>query len=367
MVRFAETAWCRRRPLLAYFGEDFQGRCDGCDNCRAAKRETERTDVTREARWFLECVRQTGELFGPAHVVDVLRGSRSQRVLERGHERLPFHGNGVAWSKATWRALLRQFLELGLVEQDPQFGSLRLTARSHAVLAGEKVLASVPASAGPANQASDVAPEHDPELFERLRKLRRELAIRVHVPAYVILSDRALVEMATRPPQTPAQLLAVHGVGEVKLAHYGEAFLEVIRDHCAMRNPATVSPRRTAEREPTRWVSARRRHQEIGEAFAAGGTVHELAARFGIKPGTVLQNLTRHVDDGARLDADRLLAESRLDAAVRERVFAEFARHGIERLGPVREALDGTVSYEELHLLRLHVRCRGGAKLKTER
>jgi ATP-dependent DNA helicase RecQ len=195
-------------------------------------------------------------------------------------------------------------------------------------------------------------------LFERLRQLRRELADRAGVPAYIIFSDRALVEMATQFPRTAEQFLAINGVGEAKRANHGEAFMQVIRDHCATRagSPAPAAPE--AELEPTSWLTARRRFEEIGEAFASGATVHELASRFGIKPATVIQNLTRYVESGGKLDAGRLLSGLRLTTAQRERVFSEFKRHGLGRLAPVRDALGGTVSYEELHLLRLCLKCR---------
>jgi ATP-dependent DNA helicase RecQ len=279
-------------------------------------------------------------------------------VVERGHDRLSTHGIGIEFSKEEWRELARQFLEQGLVEQDLQFGGLRLTEKSRPVLKGERVL--VRSQAVEAGSPGTVAAPgaHDAELFERLRKLRREQADRAGVPAYIIFSDRALVEMATRFPQNGEQFLAINGVGEAKRANYGEAFLKVIREHCAARGVSPASTAPEPEPEPTSWLTAHRRFQEIGEAFAAGATVDELASRFGIKPSTVIQNLARYVESGGKLDADRLLSGSRLTTAQRERVFSEFKRHGLERLAPVRDTLGGTVSYEELHLLRLCLKCR---------
>jgi ATP-dependent DNA helicase RecQ len=358
MMRFAETTDCRRGPLLAYFGETHTHNCGGCDNCRAGERPVERRDVTEAAQKFLSCVRRTGEMFGAAHVIDVLRGSRSQRVLARGHDRLSTYGIGTEFSKEEWSELARQFIEQGLVEQDLQFGGLRLTNKSRPVLKGEKVFVRCEPRAAVAPGVGAAPGEHDAELFERLRQLRRDLADRAGVPAYIIFSDRALVEMATRFPQTAGQFLAINGVGEAKRANYGEAFMKVIRDHCATRAgpPAPTAPE--AGPEPTSWLTAHRRFEEIGEAFSAGATVDELASRFRIKPSTVIQNLTRYVESGGQLDADRLLSGSRLTTAQRERVFTEFKRHGLERLAPVRDALGGTVSYEELHLLRLCLKCR---------
>jgi len=360
MIRYAETAGCRRGPLLGYFGEAREQACGRCDNCRAGERPVAWKDVSVAAQQFLSCVRRTGEVFGTAHIIDVLRGSRSQRVIERGHDRLSLHGIGAGFTKDEWRELARQFIEQGLVEQDLQFGGLRLAAKARSVLNGENVLVRLPAMTA-VLPPTDTAPiAHDSDLFERLRTLRRGLAERAGVPAYIIFSDRALVEMATRFPRNAEQFLAIHGVGEAKLAKYGETFLKVIRDHCAARSVPPPAATEAAEAEPTRWLTARRRFEEIGEAFAVGATLDELASRFGIKSGTVLQNLASFVESGGRLDAGRLLSCSHLSPAERERVLAAFERHGLERLAPVRDAVGGTVSYEELHLLRLSLRCRPG-------
>jgi len=314
--------------------------------------------VTEAAQKFLSCVRRTGEMFGAAHVIDVLRGSRSQRVVARGHDRLSTHGIGTQFSKDEWRELARQFIEQGLVEPDLQFGGLRLTRKSRPVLKGERVFVRCQPVDATAPGARATPGQHDAELFERLRQLRRELADRAGVPAYVIFSDRALVEMATQFPQTAGQFLAINGVGEAKRANYGETFMKVIRDHCAGRKLPLSAVTQSTEPETTRWLTAHRRFEEIGAAFAAGATIDDLASRFGVKPGTVLQNLTRFVEAGGKLNSDRLLNSSRLTTAQRERVFAEFKRHGLERLAPAHDALRGAVSYEELHLLRLCLKCR---------
>ncbi|MEK7684175.1 MAG: DNA helicase RecQ [Verrucomicrobiota bacterium] len=263
MIRFAEIAGCRRGSLLAYFSEKQERDCGHCDNCLTEEQPAELTDVTEAAQKFLACVQRTGECFGPAHLIDVLRGSRSQRVLARCHDRLPVHGTGREYSAEEWRELARQFIEQGLVEQDLAFGGLRLTDQGRDVLKGEKVFFS-----------------------------------------------------------------AAHG----------------------LTAPAADN---AAEPEPTHWLTAKRRFEEIGEAFAAGQSLDELAARFGVKRETVVQNLQRFCDAGHRLDSNRLLQSSTLSLADRERVLAAFARLGHERLAPIHEALGGAVPYEQLHLLRL--------------
>jgi ATP-dependent DNA helicase RecQ len=358
MVRYADTMDCRREPLLAYFGEADTPRCGHCDNCRTGGQIADLTDVTAAARNFLSCIKDTGECFGLTHITNVLRGSRAQRVLTRSHDQMSVYGSGREFSAEAWRELARQFIEQNLVEQDPQFGGLHLTAQGRAVLKSGKVQARVGPAASPA-PVGEIGPrKHDVELFEKLRKLRRELADRAGVPAYVVFSDRALVEMATHPPCTPDQFLAINGVGETKLANYGDAFLQCIRNHTAGRSSSGSAETRSAELDATRWLTVRNRHEEVGEAFAAGRSLDDLARQFSVKRSTILQNLVRFVEQGGKLNPARLLAESRLDLSERERVLSAFDAFGMKPLGPVHEALGDKVVYEELHLLRLWLKCR---------
>ncbi|HEY9175003.1 MAG TPA: RQC domain-containing protein, partial [Verrucomicrobiae bacterium] len=391
MIRYAETAGCRRVPLLGYFGEmlapvtvnnalpcvpladrvspvknDSAGgthgstlsRCGHCDNCRAGERPVELAEVTAAARDFLACVQLTGECFGAAHLIDVLRGSKSQRVLNRRHDRLPVYGAGRERSAEEWRELARQFIEQGIVEQDLQFAGLRTGVKAQGVLDGEKVFVRRPPALAVAAIAEGAPKEHDPELFEQLRRKRRELADQARVPAYIIFSDRALVEMATHLPRTPDQLLDINGVGEAKLANYGEAFLQLIREHCAARGISDPPLQEAPKPEATAWVTVKRRFEEVGEAFAAGESLDALAARLGVKRGTILQHLQRYCDAGHPLEADRVLACSTLSPEARGRVLAAFGELGHEWLGPVHDALGGSVPYEELHVLRLYLTCR---------
>jgi ATP-dependent DNA helicase RecQ len=361
LMRYAEARDCRRIPLLAYFGETLAQPCGHCDNCVCAPEAGEMEDVTVAAQKFLSCVKRTGELFGPAHIIAVLRGSRSEKVLSRGHDRLSTYGIGMEYSADEWRELARQFIHLGLVDQDLEFGGLQLTPKAWKVFKGEKV--QVAGRRPPALAAFEAAKaEHDPALFQRLRELRKELAEAAGVPAFVIFSDRALIEMATFFPQNEAQFLAINGVGQAKLANYGAAFLETIRGYC---QPRGLTPRRAAGNAtpmPIIRPVVKRRFHEIGELFTIGQTIEDIAQRYDITHETVIQNLYRFHDSGGRLDPLRLLALSRLPEPERSRVLDTFSRLGLERLAPIHEALLGKVGYDELHLLRLYLLCQGNKK-----
>ena len=355
MFRYAaETVACRRVPLLSYFGEQpTQSTCGFCDNCLAARSEVEKEDVTAAAQKFLACVRNTGQMFGVAHIVNVLRGSRAADVLRRGHDRVPEYGAGQEFSAAHWRHLAEQFIRQGLLEQDMSHGGVRVTAKGTAVLRGERVF--VAPEAPRAVTAAEVA--HDDALFAHLRALRRELADAADLPPYVIFSDRSLTEMATYFPQSEGNLLAIHGVGRQKLAKYGEPFLAAIRAYCAehslQERPKANAPA-AAAREP---IAPGSRTEEVGRLFAAGYSVAEIQAMFGVTRGTVVQHLARCVWSGQRFAPERIRVISALPPENQTRVLAAFAAHGTERLKPIFEALGEAIPYDELHIMRMLALC----------
>ena len=360
MVRYAEARSCRREALLGYFGEALKKPCGHCDRCLAPEAAAPGIDVTEAAQKFLSCVKRTGELFGASYIVDVLRGSRSERVLARQHDQLSTYGIGRELTVDVWRDRAQQFIEQGLLDQDHQFGSLRVTPKGWRVMKGEKVFAALV----PGNETTSVlksAPGgHDHALFERLRALRRQLASEANVPPYVIFSDRALVEMATFYPLTERQFMAINGVGEAKLARYGSAFLELIRAHCHENGLESRRPDDAVASESVQWMTGSRRYEQVGREFAAGQTLEQLAGRYKAKKSTLVAHLLRFAQGGGVLDPAKVLVNSSLSPADQARVVSEFERLGLERLRPVHEALHGAIGYDELNLVRLYMQCRGG-------
>jgi len=348
MVRYAEADGCRRGPLLEYFGETpAEPTCGFCDNCLAAKGEQEKIDATLPAQKFLSCVLRTGEMFGAGHIIQVLRGSRNQKVLQRRHDQLSTYGVGIEYSTAQWQHFAEQFIRQGLLAQDMGHGGLSLTDRGRAALKGAPVF--VLAQPRPLVVAA-AAEAYDAGLFEKLRQLRRQLADAADVPAYVVFSDRTLTELATYLPHSMTSLGAIHGIGERKAAQYGAAVLETIRAYCAehglAERPRPTGGAAAADRPKRRW-------EEVGELFAAGHSIAEIAALFAVKPGTVIAHLGAWQAAGQPLDARRVREISTLSAEDQARVLATMAELGPERLSPIFEALGGTIPYDELHLMRI--------------
>ncbi len=239
LVRWAESRECRRKGLLAYFGETYQAdACQMCDNCTEGQEQT-RMDITIPAQKFLSCVIRTGQRFGASHIIEVLRGSRTKGVLSRGHDQLSCYGIGRDLLREQWKRLARQLVQQGLLAED-EHGGLRVTGEGRSVLRGRKVMGTLAPDrrrAG-AYRSVEVDPEYDQELFQQLRTKRRELAEATMVPPYVIFSDRSLQEMATYFPQSREAFGRIYGVGRRKLERYADEFLTVIRGYCVPRQLA---------------------------------------------------------------------------------------------------------------------------------
>lgn len=239
MRAFADTHGCRRRPLLAYFGEEPPPEgCGTCDNCVNPPPDV--VDLTEAAQKFMSCIYRTGQRFGMNHIIDVLRGSKAARIVRLKHDKLSTHGIGREYDKNEWRQLGRQLLQEGLIDQDMKYGGLSLTDAATTVLTGEesfegriresKQKPKRSRRSGRAASRSDTPVDYDEELYEELRQLRKELADARDVPPYVVFSNRSLTEMAAQLPGDLAAFEQIHGVGKKKLAEYGETFIEAIRN-----------------------------------------------------------------------------------------------------------------------------------------
>ena len=232
LLGYAETELCRRVPLLGYFDEAYSGNCEMCDNCRMG--ENALIDINVPAQMFLSCVKRTGEGFGASHIIEILRGSQSAKVLNFGHEKLSTYGIGTMHSARKWRNLFRQFVQKGLLVQEFEHGTLRLTEKAWRVLRGRetifgRIFEEAPA-AGTAKSRKAGLEEAacDQGLFELLRKKRKEIADEAKLPPYVIFHDRTLLEMTSLLPRNSDEMSGIYGVGAAKIARYGDIFLEVI-------------------------------------------------------------------------------------------------------------------------------------------
>ena len=237
LLAYAEATDCRRQLLLGAFGETYPGPCGHCDNCVAPPKTWDATVVAQKA---LSAVYRTGQRFGSGHVIDVLRGEETERVLGLDHHRLSTFGVGADMDEKQWRSVFRQLLAAGLLEADAEgYGTLRLTAASRAVLGGERLVklredARPERASRRKREASRVASgslgieAYEQSTWDALRALRTQLAKQQGVPPYVVFHDATLLAMLRAMPADEGELARVSGVGEAKLQRYGRDFLAVI-------------------------------------------------------------------------------------------------------------------------------------------
>ena len=238
LIVYCESPACRRRALLAYFGEIIEP----CGNCDVCLDPVAMVDGTTEGQKALSAVYRTGQRFGAAHIVDVLRGAATKKVIQAGHDRLPTFGTGAETGKQEWHSLIRQLVAAGFLRLDIQgYGGLAIADKGHALLRGEESFQCRQDTVPPAGRRAAAprraakgrgpAPELSPTeatLFGTLKDLRLRLARERGVPAYVVFADRALEDMARRRPRDDAEFAEVNGVGAAKLRDFAAPFLNAI-------------------------------------------------------------------------------------------------------------------------------------------
>ena len=231
MVGFGEAQTCRRRVLLGYFGERLEKDCGNCDVCL---NPPETYDATVDAQKALSCVFRVGQRFGVGHVVDVLRGAHTQRVLDLGHDRLSTYGIGAEKVAEAWNSLIRQLIHRGYLVQDvAAYSVLKLTGAARPLLRGEEklLLAKPRIRVKPLQKKGRVQVgdfDYDDDLFELLRMRRKRIADAAGVPPYVIFADATLAEMAAKMPTDEEAMMAINGVGKHKLRRFGAEFIDEI-------------------------------------------------------------------------------------------------------------------------------------------
>jgi ATP-dependent DNA helicase RecQ len=233
VLNYAESSECRRAVQLRYFGEVLEGKCNACDNCIEPRSMLDRTTAAKQ---FLSCIArlaQRRERFGAAYIIEILRGGETHRVITRDHGSLSTYGIGKELGLHEWRDIARALLHQGLMTQSQDgYSVLSLNEASWQVLRGERTV-QVGESVKPARGRKAARPVAssggDDALFQALRALRKRLADEAGMPPYIIFNDASLRDMAQRQPTTLEEFSTIAGVGQAKLARYGDQFVALIR------------------------------------------------------------------------------------------------------------------------------------------
>ena len=229
MYRYCVSNNCRHKIIANYFEDEIDACNTLCDNC--TKGEIEQVDVSVDAQKFLSAVYRSEQRFGTNHIIDILRGSKNQKLLEFGHDKLKVYGLGHDKSKNEWMAIADKLIDIQAVVLG-EFRVLKLNALGMEILKGNEKLLLDSDKLGIAQKIQEEETElsFDEQLYERFRTLRREIALEHEVPAYVIFGDKSLKELASKLPKTKDEMLDINGVGLVKYEKYGEAFLDLAKE-----------------------------------------------------------------------------------------------------------------------------------------
>ena len=381
MLDFTQKEGCRRRALLAYFGEELPGdNCGGCDICTG---ETEREDATVSAQKLLSAMVRTGGRFGARHVISIVMGKETKRIQSLAHHELPTFGVGKDRDEAYWHRVMDALLAQGLASVSDSFmPTPAATDKGWEVLRGQRSC-SIVRLAENATKARRERREQQPSspLFSLLKEERMRLAKEGDLPPYVIFSDKSLREMAELLPLTPDEFLSVSGVGRHRLATYGEPFLALIAawleahpEDLSRRETRAAADAQAGTQDETRNGRSRSRIKEhnAGKADAGGSaretgrlldqglSLEEAAKARGLVLGTIIYHLEQLSAEGKHYPSERFMDPSRL-----EWFRALFAACGSWRLGPVVEransGADGAssapaaISYDEARLARFYL------------
>jgi ATP-dependent DNA helicase RecQ len=352
MVQLCETRGCRRKYLLNYFGEQSPDYCGSCDNCLSKPELQESTVVAQK---ILSTVYRINQSFGLGYVVDILRGSNSEKIRD-AHKQLSVYGIGKDKPKDEWIHYTKELLHYGYLQQSGgEYPIMKLTEKSNAVLfKNEKVFLSAPIQVKIAKEPV-IYQQHsyEKELFEELKKLRNRLAHEENVPAYLIFSDSSLLDLATYLPLTKEDLPLISGFGAFKIERYGAPFLEVIQDYCNEYSLSTrmelKQPARTKKTKTPKIIVVREKASDTKKVsydmYRSGKTISEIAAERELALTTIETHLSYYVGTGD-LDINEMVKEDK-----QELIAAAAIKYGRLSLKLLKDNLPDGISYGEIRMM----------------
>lgn len=330
MVDYCHTQNCLRKFILEYFGE--QNVPEHCGNCSSCNDDREVYDITIEAQKIFSCILRMKEKFGATLVAEVLRGSKNKRVMDLKFNELSTYGIIKNYTIEEIKDMINLFIaEDYLALTESEFPVIKLKPRGVAVLKGqEKVLKKV------ARKPHKI--EKDNTLFDILKDLRKEIALREKVPPYIIFADSALSSMCEILPQNREEMLEVKGVGEKKYERYGEEFIAAVKKYCEGNNiikpEASHKPKEDeAEKETPSYMLTY-------EMYKKGLTLDEITKERNLKTVTIQDHMLRCAEEGLEVDWNLFIPEG-----TEEIILSKINEIGADKLKPIKEALPDYIDY----------------------
>ena len=332
VINYAEGNDCRRTIILRYFGERYQGNCNKCDNCLNPKPIE---DWTVEAQKFLSCVARCEQKFGLNHIVDVLIGSRKQKIHQYGHHLLSTYGIGKGRTADEWRMLGRSLIHQGLVGQTTDgYPTLKLNKRSWEVFRNQlTVKIAVDKHKNKATADYNPRKAEAELLFEKLRKLRKQIGDQNSLPPYMIFADSSLKLMAQVRPTTIAEFGNLSGVNEYKAKQYGDSFISAILEFNALHKLPVSLPSKSQ-------MATLQLHQQ-------GLSAEEISQSRSLAISTVNTHLSELIEMNQPIALNKLVKADK-----QQEIIKAIEQVGDLTLTTIKDALNQDYSYDEIKLVR---------------
>ncbi len=349
MASFGEISFCRRKYLLNYFDEPAPDYCGNCDTCLT---KPDLFDATIIAQKALSAVYRLQERFGVGYVIDFLRGSGSEKIRPE-HKDIKTFGVGADVSKDDWQKYIYELISRGYLQKsDGQYPVIQLTEKSQAVLRGlEKVMLTQRKEIIEVEEVDSIATAYDAVLFDQLRNLRRSIANEENVPAYLVLSDATLIELATYLPLTKQDFGQISGFGDLKIEKYGGKFWEIISAYCRangiktqihLKKPKKIRKEKKDKITDTKLLSF--------ELFKSGRSITQIAVERDMSATTIETHLAYFIEMG-ELSIHEFVSADKVHAI--EKVVKQL---GDKMLAPIKESLGDNYPYGEIRMVISHLR-----------
>lgn len=354
MARFGTLQYCRRKYLLNYFDETAPDYCGNCDICLT---QVELHDGTTDARKILEAVTALEEKFGVGFVMDFLRGSNAAKI-QAEQRSLKAYGSGANASRDHWQSIIYDMIARNYLVKTPGiYPVLKITEKGVAVLKNEErvMLAKAKEKAPLATLTGENEKPYETELLQQLKDLRRQLAAAENVPAYVVLSDATLMELATYLPHTREEFEQISGFGQMKLEKYGKQFRNVVAAYCLQWGlTSRIHLKETKPRRHTRKVERdTETKQETYRLFLAGNSIEQIAEQRKLSISTIEAHLAFYVKQG-RIPVEQIMSSEKIPA-----IQSAVETLGGNALSPIKASLGDKYSFAEIRYVIAHMESRG--------
>ena len=341
MIQYASFTGCLRNFILRYFGEFPNEACGNCSNCMGEMRQI---DVTKEAQMILSCMLRMKHQFGMTMIIDVLRGSQNQRVLDNRFDELSTYGIMKTYSVQQIRDIISALLAYQYIGVTEHRG-LYATEASKMLLMGKTTLTIKERKylKASTSRRRTVSKDVNADLYEQLRQVRAQLAKEEGMPAYIIFSNKSLEDMASRMPNTYEEFLDVEGVGSVKAEKYAGYFLPAIQEYSSSNPNATVEAEPHRESVETQSSGGQSSYYISAQYAERGLTPLEIAIERNMTEATILSHLTQAAEQG-----DLEVFDADVSSYIKNQIKQAIRKVGTDSLKAIKEALPEKISYDDI-------------------